>query len=100
MTNDVSQFTALSVAASRSLGGIPTARRRPSLFNSRIFLEQAGEGKTTLQCQKQQILFAQGDEANAVFYIVQGLVKLTVISPQGKEAVVAILDSGEFFGEA
>jgi CRP/FNR family cyclic AMP-dependent transcriptional regulator len=100
MTNDVSRSSALSVAASRSLGGISVAQRQPSPFNPKTFLEQTGEGKTTLQCQKQQILFAQGDEANAVFYIVKGLVKLTVISPQGKEAVVAILESGDFFGEA
>ena len=54
----------------------------------------------TLQCQKQQTLFTQGDTANAVFYIVRGLVKLTVVSTQGKEAVVAILESGDFIGEA
>jgi len=54
----------------------------------------------TVQCRKHQILFAQGDAANAVFYILNGLVKLTVISPQGKEAVVGILESGDFFGEA
>ena len=100
MTNDVCRSTGLSSATSRSLGGISLSQRRPSPFNIRTFLEQAGEGKATLQCQKQQILFVQGDEANAVFYIVKGLVKLTVNSPHGKEAVVAILESGDFFGEA
>jgi CRP-like cAMP-binding protein len=54
----------------------------------------------TLQCRNHQILFVQGDAASAVFYILKGLVKLTVISPQGKEAVVGILESGDFFGEA
>jgi CRP-like cAMP-binding protein len=53
-----------------------------------------------LQCEKHQILFAQGDEANAVFYIEEGWVKLTVVSTQGKEAVVSMLKSGNFFGEA
>jgi CRP-like cAMP-binding protein len=53
-----------------------------------------------LRCQKDQILFVHGDEANAVFYIVEGWVKLTVVSSHGKEAVVAMLESGDFFGEA
>jgi len=68
-------------------------------FNPKIFLARAGDGRSTLQCQKHQTLFAQGDVANAVFYIQEGRVKLTVVSPQGKEAVVAILGSGDFFGE-
>jgi len=68
-------------------------------FNPKIFLARPGDGRSTLQCQKHQTLFAQGDVANAVFYIQEGWVKLTVVSPQGKEAVVAILGSGDFFGE-
>jgi CRP-like cAMP-binding protein len=68
-------------------------------FNPKTFLAQAGDGRSTLQCQKHQTLFAQGDMANAVFYIQEGRVKLTVVSPQGKEAVVAIFGSGDFFGE-
>ena len=51
----------------------------------------------TLQCRNHQILFAQGDAASAVFYILKGLVKLTVVSPQGKEAVVGILREWGFF---
>lgn len=74
--------------------------RRATLFNPKTFLARAGDGRTSLQCQKHHILFRQGDAANAVFYILEGLVKLTVISPQGKEAVVAILGRGDFFGEA
>lgn len=69
-------------------------------IRSHDLLTRAGEGRTTLQCQKHQILFAQGDAANAVFYIVKGWVKLTVVSTQGKEAVVSMLKSGDFFGEA
>jgi CRP/FNR family cyclic AMP-dependent transcriptional regulator len=64
------------------------------------FLAGAGDGITTLQCGKYQTLFAQGNEADAVFYILEGCVKLTVVSTQGKEAVVSILKSGNFFGEA
>jgi len=69
-------------------------------FTSTSILSGAGEGRATLECRKQQILFTQGDEANAVFYIVNGWVKLTVVSRQGKEAVVAMLEGGDFFGEA
>ena len=59
-----------------------------------------GRGKTTLSIGKKKVIFSQGDAADAVFYIQEGKVKLTVISHQGKEAVVAILAAGDFFGEA
>ena len=68
-------------------------------FNPRTFLAQAGDSRTTLQYEKHQILFAQGDQANAVFYVQAGRVKLSIVSQQGKEAVVAILEPGNFFGE-
>jgi CRP-like cAMP-binding protein len=75
------------------------ANTQAALFNPQTFLTQTGDGRTTLQCQKHQILFAQGDTANAVFYIQEGQVKLSVVSQHGKEAVVAILKRGDFFGE-
>ena len=59
-----------------------------------------GGGKTNLTPSKKQILYSQGDAADAVFYIQGGKVKLTVVSEQGKEAVVAILEQGSFFGES
>jgi len=68
-------------------------------FNPQTFLKQVGTGKTTLKCTKKQILFSQGDTADAVFYIQTGKVKLTVISSEGKEAIIAILEPGAFFGE-
>jgi CRP-like cAMP-binding protein len=68
-------------------------------FNPQTFLEQVGSGKTTLTCPKKRILFSQGDAADAVFYIQTGQVKLTVISSQGREAIVAMLEPGAFFGE-
>ena len=74
-------------------------RRRKATFNPKIFLAKVGEGKTISQYRKDQVVFAQGDAADAVFYIQQGKVKLTVVSDQGKEAVVAILEPGQFFGE-
>ena len=58
-----------------------------------------GEGKTILEFRKDAVVFAQGDAANTVFYILKGRVKVIVISEQGKEAVVGILGPGQFFGE-
>jgi CRP/FNR family transcriptional regulator, cyclic AMP receptor protein len=68
-------------------------------FNPQTYLNQVGNGKTTLKCTKKQILFSQGDMADAVFYLQVGKVKLSVVSPHGKEAVIVILDPGSFFGE-
>jgi CRP/FNR family transcriptional regulator, cyclic AMP receptor protein len=68
-------------------------------FDPKKFLAKVGEGKTVSSYRKDQIVFSQGDLADAVFYIQQGNVKLTVVSEQGKEAVVAIVGPGHFFGE-
>jgi len=68
-------------------------------FDPRVFLAKVGVGKTVIEFQKNQIVFAQGDVADTVFYIQKGKIKLTVMSEQGKEAVVAILEPGHFFGE-
>ena len=68
-------------------------------FNPQTFFNQVGNGKTTLKIPKKQVLFSQGDTTDAVFYVQAGKVKLIVVSPQGKEAVIAILEPGSFFGE-
>jgi CRP-like cAMP-binding protein len=68
-------------------------------FDPQNFLEKVGVGKTISQFQKDQIIFIQGDAADRVFYIQKGRVKVVVISDQGKEAVVGILEAGQFFGE-
>jgi CRP/FNR family transcriptional regulator, cyclic AMP receptor protein len=68
-------------------------------FDPNVFLAKVGKGTTISKYRKDQIVFAQGQVADAVFYIQQGKVKLTVVSEQGKEAVVAILGPGQFFGE-
>jgi len=68
-------------------------------FDPKEFLAKVGEGKTIVEFDKDQVVFAQGDAANAVFYIQKGRVKIVVISEQGKEAVVGILEPGQFFGE-
>ena len=73
--------------------------RRKAKFDPKIFLAKVGEGKTISKFRKDQIVFSQGEVADAVFYVQQGKVKLTVVSEQGKEAVVAILGPGQFFGE-
>jgi CRP/FNR family transcriptional regulator, cyclic AMP receptor protein len=73
-------------------------KRRPS-FNPKTFLAKVGEGRRIDRYRKDQIVFSQGEPADAVFYIQTGKVKVTVVSEQGKEAVVAILGKNEFFGE-
>jgi CRP/FNR family cyclic AMP-dependent transcriptional regulator len=73
-------------------------RKRP-VFDPKAFLSKVGSGKTILKPSRGQIIFSQGDAADAVFYILEGRVKITVLSAKGKEAVVAILERGSFFGE-
>jgi CRP/FNR family cyclic AMP-dependent transcriptional regulator len=68
-------------------------------FDPAVFLGQAGLGRTIIEVKKKQVIFAQGDPAESVFYIQRGRVKLCVISPSGKEATIAILSAGEFLGE-
>ena len=68
-------------------------------FDPKTFLAKVGTGKTILEFRKNQHVFEQGDVADTVFYIQSGKVKLTVLSEHGKEAVVAILEPGQFFGE-
>jgi CRP/FNR family cyclic AMP-dependent transcriptional regulator len=68
-------------------------------FDPKAFLAKVDGGRTILKSRDGQIIFSQGEPADAVFYIQKGRVKLTVVSEQGKEAVVAILGKGDFFGE-
>jgi CRP-like cAMP-binding protein len=72
--------------------------RRPS-FDPKSFLAKVGEGRSIGNYRTDQIVFSQGDRADAVFYIQRGKAKVTVVSEQGKEAVVAILGTNDFFGE-
>jgi CRP/FNR family cyclic AMP-dependent transcriptional regulator len=88
-------------------GEVTLARKKPRVskkkarvsFDPREFLAKVGNGKTISEYQKDQVVFSQGDAADAVFYIQKGEIKLTVISEQGKEAVIGILEPGQFFGE-
>ena len=75
------------------------ARGRTS-FDLQLFLTKVGKGKTSLALHKKHTVFSQGQAADAVYYIQSGKVKLTVVSQQGKEAVIAMLERGAFFGES
>jgi CRP/FNR family cyclic AMP-dependent transcriptional regulator len=68
-------------------------------FDPRKFLATIGEGRKVVTVPKKQTIFTQGDAADAVFYIQEGKVRLTVVSKIGKEATLGILNDGEFFGE-
>lgn len=68
-------------------------------FDPKTFLARVGHGKTITEYKKNQNIYCQGEVAEAVFFIQKGRVKLTVLSEQGKEAVVGILEAGQFFGE-
>src|SRR5436190_11549243 len=69
------------------------------VFNPKSFLAEIGKGKTHSGHSKNHKVFSQGEAADAIFYIQRGKVKLTVVSKQGKEAVIAILGVGDCFGE-
>src|SRR6266496_4223705 len=86
-------------ALARRKRGAFVRKRIKASFDPKEFLAKVGEGKTISKYGKDQIVFSQGEVADAVFYIQQGKIKLTVVSEQGKEAVVAILGPGHFFGE-
>src|SRR5690348_14074185 len=75
------------------------ASREPLVFDPNLLLSKLGTGKTVHQYRDKQSVFSQGDPADAVFYIQKGRVKLTVVSKRGKEAVIAVLQQGDFFGE-
>jgi CRP/FNR family cyclic AMP-dependent transcriptional regulator len=74
-------------------------KRAKASFDPKRFLARVGEGKSIAHYLKNEIVFSQGGVADAVFYIQRGKVKLVVVSKHGKEAVVAILGPGQFFGE-
>jgi CRP-like cAMP-binding protein len=77
----------------------PVKKPDKDMFDPKNFLAKVGTGKQVLEFHKNQHVFEQGDVADTVFYIQKGEVKLTVLSEHGKEAVVAILEPGQFFGE-
>jgi CRP-like cAMP-binding protein len=74
-------------------------RKRKPPFDPTVFLDTESVGRTISKYRKDQTVFSQGGSADAVFYIQKGKVKITVVSEQGKEAVVAVLGPDEFCGE-
>ena len=70
-----------------------------STFNPQVYLESAGVSRKVAEFRKKQSIFSQGDAADSVMYIQKGSVKFTVVNESGKEAVVAIFGTGDFFGE-
>jgi CRP/FNR family cyclic AMP-dependent transcriptional regulator len=79
----------------------PSTRRRrvTAAFDPESFLAETGVGRTSVDLKKNQVLFSQGDAADAVFFLKKGNLKLAVVSQTGKEATVAILENGSFVGE-
>ena len=76
---------------------MPKAVKNP--FDPKLFLAKVGEGTIVLKFDKNAVVFSQGDAADTVFYIQKGRIKVLVVSEQGKEAVVGIMEPGQFFGE-
>src|SRR5437868_11485478 len=74
-------------------------RQKTGNFDPKKFLATIGEGRKVVAFPKKQTIFTQGDAADAVFYIQEGRVRLTVVSEIGKEATLGILNEGDFFGE-
>jgi CRP/FNR family cyclic AMP-dependent transcriptional regulator len=74
-------------------------RKAKPPFDPQVFLSKVNGGRAVADYRKDKIVYRQGDPADSVFYIQSGKIKKTVISEQGKEAVVALLGPGDFFGE-
>jgi CRP/FNR family cyclic AMP-dependent transcriptional regulator len=95
-----SRLLGLRMLRPRSL---PKRRLRPrkpiKLFDPRKFLTNAGIGRTIQNYRSKQNIFSQGKRADAVYYIQEGRVRLSVVSKQGKEATIALLGPGDFLGE-
>ena len=74
--------------------------RKPTpAFDAKAFLTKVGTGRSISTYRKKGVIYVQGDPADAVFYLERGQIKLTVVSEQGKSAIVAMLGRGDFFGE-
>ena len=74
-------------------------KTKRATFDPKSFLSKVGKGRSITTYRKNQPIYAQGDPADALFYIQKGKVKRTIVSKHGKEAIVAILGPGDFFGE-
>ena len=75
-------------------------RKQPTRLDAKVLLTRVIRGGSVSAYRRKQIIFAQGDPADAVHYLEKGQVKLTVVSERGRSAIVAMLKAGDFFGEA
>ena len=73
--------------------------QKAAFFDAHAFFEAMGPGRTVSKHQQQDVVFSQGERADSVYYVQSGKVKLSVTSASGKEAVIAVLGDGDFFGE-
>ena len=82
---------------------LPTPKLRPTngetVFDAKAFLAKAGVGRKILNLKKDEAAFAQGDPADAIFYVQKGRLRVTVTSANGKEATITLVGPGEFLGE-
>src|ERR1017187_757548 len=76
-----------------------SASTRARAFDPKVFLASSGVGRRLVKLKAKQIIFAQGTPADSIFYMQSGRVKLTVVSPSGKEATITLLSAGDFIGE-
>jgi CRP/FNR family transcriptional regulator, cyclic AMP receptor protein len=98
MTQEESQFKVVRTSAKGQPAVVTTNQKSPPVDWESLLAVIAG-GKTIIEYGANRTIYSQGDPADAVFYLRRGKVKLTVTSKQGKEAIVAILGAGEFFGD-
>jgi CRP-like cAMP-binding protein len=88
-----------SIAKEKKPARVSAKTSRDPEFNALKFFAESGDGRTITAWEKNTVVFTQGEPANEVFYIRSGTVKLSVVSNAGKEAVIAVLGAGDFFGE-
>ena len=96
----ITTHTAARARGATAKGALTKRKNGRNGFDPESFLATAGVGRTLLHLPKKQVLYTQGDPANAIFYIQKGKLKLTVVSDRGREATIALLGAGEFAGEA
>ena len=86
------------IANSRNMKSKTKFTQKP-VFDTQAFLDTAGVARKVKECKKAEVLYSQGDAAESIMYLQAGRIKLSVVNEVGKEAVVAILKPGDFFGE-
>jgi CRP/FNR family cyclic AMP-dependent transcriptional regulator len=73
--------------------------QRESTFDAKVFLDTSGAARKVIEFKKAEVVYSQGDAARSIMYLQSGRIKLSVVNEAGKEAVVAMLAPGDFFGE-